>query len=269
MADQSDVESALVTVASNALYPNGTAAASVPGVDCRIYRGWPNAAALDSDLRAGIVNVTVFPSPDPGRATTRYQQEWVAAAVAPTLTTSVSANTVSFGGIGDSGQVAGILADASTYAYRTAAGDTPASVAANLAAQIRADRIVLVSASTVTIPGAGRLVARVVADASAWKEIRRQSRSFRITCWCPTPVLRDLAAIAIDQLLADMPFLDLADGTQARLIYCGTAVFDQSQDALLYRRDLLYSAEYVTTLAASMPSMLFGELGINSATVPA
>jgi len=31
MADQSDVETALVTLASAALYPNGTNASSVPG----------------------------------------------------------------------------------------------------------------------------------------------------------------------------------------------------------------------------------------------
>ena len=61
MADQSDVEIALVSVVSAALYPNGTDEASVPGPDCRIYRGWPNSAALDADLAAGKINVTVFP----------------------------------------------------------------------------------------------------------------------------------------------------------------------------------------------------------------
>lgn len=76
MADQSDVEVTLVSLTSAALYPNGTAGASVPGADCRIYRGWPNPAALDSDLRAGIINVTVFPSHGAGQITTRYQQQW-------------------------------------------------------------------------------------------------------------------------------------------------------------------------------------------------
>jgi hypothetical protein len=39
MADESDVEVALVNVISAALYPNGTSQASIPGPDCRIYRG--------------------------------------------------------------------------------------------------------------------------------------------------------------------------------------------------------------------------------------
>ncbi len=267
MADQSDVEGALVTLASAALYPGGTATASVPGVDCRIYRGWPNAAALDTDLRAGIVNVTVFPGQGEGRVTTRYQQEWAASLATPTLTAAVSGSAVSFAGTADLGQIAGLLVDGCPYAYRTQPGDTPAAVAANLAALARMNQVVQLAAATLTIPAAGRLLARVVADAPAWKEVRRQTQIFRITCWCPTPATRDAAAIAIDQSLAAIAFIDLADATQGRVVYAGTTVFDQSQDALLYRRDLLYSIEYATTLATTQPAMLFGEIDINAATV--
>ena len=268
MADQSDVEAALVALASAALYPNGISAASVPGVDCRIYRGWPNAAALDADLRAGVVNVTVFPGQG-GRVTTRYQQQWVATPTPAGLTVSVSGSSVSFGGNAALGQLAGILVDRRTYAYRTQLGDTPAAVAANLAAQARADQIVLLSGVTLTVPGAGRLLARVVADRSAKQEVRRQLQTFRITCWCPTPAVRDVAAVAIDQSLATTPFINLSDGTQGWITYSGTIVFDQSQDALLYRRDLIYSVEYATTLSAMQPVMLFGQIDINAATVPA
>ena len=92
---------------------------------------------------------------------------------------------------------------------------------------------------------------------------------FRVTCWCPTPQTRDAAAGAIDLAMAPLTFLDLADGSQGRVIYAGTTVFDQSQDALLYRRDLLYSVEYATVLTATQPAMLFGELGVNAAQVVA
>lgn len=268
MADQSDVETALVALASAALYPNGTEAASVPGVNCRIYRGWPSAAALDADLRAGVVNVTVFPGQG-GRVTTRYQQQWAANPTSATLTASVSGLSVSFDGSATVGQLAGLLIDQHSYAYRTQVGDTPAAVAANLAAQARADQIVLLSGATLTVPGAGRLLARVVADQTAQQEVRRQLQTFRVTCWCPTPSTRDLAAVAIDQSLATMAFVSLSDGTQGRLIYAGTVVFDQSQDALLYRRDLLYSVEYATTLSVMQPAMLLGQIDVNAATVPA
>ena len=90
-----------------------------------------------------------------------------------------------------------------------------------------------------------------------------------MTCWCPTPHTRDAAAGAIDLAMVPLTFLALADGSQGRVIYAGTTVFDQSQNALLYRRDLLYSVEYATVLTATQPAMLFGELGVNAAQVVA
>jgi hypothetical protein len=56
----------------------------------------------------------------------------------------------------------------------------------------------------------------------------------------------------------------LADATSGKLNYVGTTVFDQSQNASLYRRDLTYNVEYATTLSSSKPAMLFGNLGLNA-----
>jgi hypothetical protein len=265
MADQSDVENELVALASAALYPNGTNSSSLPGPVCRIYRGWPKAAALNADLAAGYVNVTVFPASPAVRNTTRYPETWVTAPVVPALTVTVTGPVVTFGGSASIGQVAGVRVDSQSYAYRTIATDTPASVAANIAALARADGIVTLSQATLTFQGAGDVKARVVADASGLMEIRRQVQSFRITCWCPTPTLRDTAAIAIDTSLAAMSFITLPDGTAARLIFSGSTVLDQSEDANLYRRDLVYSVEYATTITAPQASMLFGSLDLNSA----
>ena len=164
MADEADVEVALVNVVAAALYPNGISGASVPGPDCRIYRGWPISAALDADLAAGTVNVTVFPSAGMGRTMTRFMEQWIGAPAVPTLTTSVAGTTVSFAGSADVGQIAGILVDGASYAYRTQVGDTPASVAANLASMARTQSIVLLSDNTLTISGAGDLLSRVIAD---------------------------------------------------------------------------------------------------------
>ena len=93
----------------------------------------------------------------------------------------------------------------------------------------------------------------------------RQVQQFRIVCWCPNPLICDKTAIAIDLKLASQPFLELADGTKGRLVYVGGAVFDQSQDAALYRRDLIYSVEYATTNTAAQPAMLFGTETLNTA----
>lgn len=174
MADQSDVENALVSLVSRALYPNGTGATSVAGVDCRIYRGWPNPAALDGDLAAGKINITVFPGSGAGRTTTRYAERWVGPTAVPSLTVVVAGTSATFGGSAESGQIAGILVDGKSYAYRTRTGDTPGLVAANLAAMVRDNSVVQLSQNTLSIAGAGSLLGRVVADAPAQQEVRRQ-----------------------------------------------------------------------------------------------
>jgi hypothetical protein len=268
MADASDVEVALVSAVTTALYPNGSTAPSVPGADCRIYRGWPNSAALDSDLTAGTINVTVFPSGGNPRTTTRYMERWNDQTPGQvTLTASVSNGSVTFNGTVAQGQVAGILVNGVSYAYRVQSADSPALVAANLGAMIRANMIVQVSGSTLTIAGAGDLLARVVADSTVQKEVRRQEQVFRVTCWCPTPTTRDATAIAIDQAMSGVRFLSLPDGGTGRMTYSGTTVYDQSQNARLYRRDLNYLVEYPTTITSSNPSMLFGELVLNSNSI--
>lgn len=267
MADQSDVEAALLALISSAIYPAGPSSGSTVSVDCRIYRGWPNSSALDSDLRAGLANVTVFPTPDSGQVTTRHLPIWQATPAAVTLMASVSGNTVTISGTPSAGQVAGLLVDQRAYAYAVQATDTPASVAANLASQARPAIIVQQSGATITIPGAYSLKARVVAQAQATSQIRRQRHDLRVTCWCPSPNARDAIATAIDQAFALVRFIPLPDGTEAHLTYRGTTVLDQSQDALLYRRDLVYSLEYPTIVTQAQPAMLWGQLGLGAAEV--
>src|SRR5580704_8874189 len=165
MADESDVETALANAASVALYPNGPRAASVPGPDCRVYRGWPTSGALDADLAIGTINVTVFPSARVGRTTTRYATRWSGTPATPVLYATVAGTVVTFAGVAAAGQVAGILADGQSYAYLIRSGDTPELVAANLASLMRARRVVNLSGATVAIVGATTIQGRVVADA--------------------------------------------------------------------------------------------------------
>jgi hypothetical protein len=58
--------------------------------------------------------------------------------------------------------------------------------------------------------------------------------------------------------MARTPFLTLADGTTARITLAGGATIDQSENASLYRRDLIYAADYATTFTAAQPAMVFG-----------
>jgi len=172
-----------------------------------------------------------------------------------------------FGGTAEQGQIAGILVDGTAYANRVRTGDTNRSVAANLAAMARASSVVQLSQGALTIPGARQLAARVVADAPAKQEVRRQEQGFRVIFWCPDPTTRDTAASAVDLALSGHHFITLNDGTSGRLTYAGTTEFDQSQNARLYRRDLNYSVEYATILSDTLPTMLFGTLGLNSVSI--
>ena len=260
MADQSDVEAVLARLVSGVIYPQGTSAPSILGVDCRIYRGWPNSAALNADLAGKRVNITVFPEPRQQVNSTRWSSEFIPVALAvPTLTVSVSGNAATFGGSADPGQVAGLLADDMAVVHRIESGDTPSMVAAILASYLRTQRATVLSGATVTVPSARLLIGRVVADQRFTEELRRQLQRFRITCWCPDPASRDAAAAAVDAALAAQPFIALPDGTQGRLRFVSSAVFDQSQDAQLYRRDLVYSVDYSTTQTTTLPSMIFGD----------
>jgi hypothetical protein len=270
MADQSDVENAFVAAITATLYPGGPAAASVIGRDgasvtVRIYRGWPVSAALQADLSNGIVNITVFPSGEPHN-TTRYPSNWtVTTAAISTLAVSVTANAVTFGGATAIGQMAGLSVDGATYIYLVQAGDTTAFVAAALAAQlIAAGLLVQISGATVTVPSAAKLFARVEQAQSAYQETRRQRQSFRVSCWCPAPLLRDQVASTIDTAMASTSFLALADGTSARITLTGGATIAQSENAILYRRDLIYAADYATILTAAQPAMVFGTGSLSS-----
>lgn len=97
--------------------------------------------------------------------------------------------------------------------------------------------------------------------------MRRQEQGFRITAWCSAPGIRDATCTLIDAALAGIPFLALPDGSAGRLRYRGTATMDQSQDAALYRRDLIYTVEYPTTLTDLLPAMLFADLDLNDETI--
>ena len=258
MPSQADVELALVSFIGHVLYPGGLAFAPAIGAESRIYRGWPNAALLEADLAAGLINVSVFALPNTTTDTTRYMSTWVVSPADPTLEVATAGNTVTFTGVAGPGQLAGILVGGHSFVYRTSLGDTPVSVAGVLATALEATGPVMISDATITLPHVASVVARTCADASASLEARRQRQGFRLTAWCPTPELRDSTCAILDVAFATTPFLTLADGSAARLQFMSTTSFDERQDALLYRRDMLYMIEYATTLVEIQPSMLFG-----------
>jgi hypothetical protein len=264
MADQSDVETALADLAVGVLYPGGLAAPSLLGMACLVYRGWPDGQALERDLAAGMVHVSVFPASGEQRNTTRWAEEFSPlATVAPSLSIGVAGNVATIGGRADPGQLVGLLVDNMAVVHRTRAGDTPAMVAAVLAADIRTRRVAVLDGAHVTVPGAGRMIGRVVADQAVLGETRRQRAGFRLSCWCADPVTRDAVAGAIDAAMSLRNFIGLADGMQGRLRHVSTSVFDEGRKAGIFRRDLVYDVEYATTALTKLPSMIFGDVTVS------
>ena len=132
-------------------------------------------------------------------------------------------------------------------------------MAAVLAAYLRTRRIVQVDGARLLVPGVASLIGRVVADQPGLRQIRRQRQRFRVSCWCADPASRDAAGAAVDGALSALAFVALPDGTAGRLKFVSSMLLDQSQNAALYRRDLVYSVEYATTLGRVLPSMIFGD----------
>ena len=260
MADQSDVGAALVSEITDILYPNGFSCSGLLSQTVKIYRGWPNTALLKTDLASNTLNVSVFANVSTPRNTTRWAEgSVISVTTTPSLKVDVSGTSATFSGAAHTGQLAGLLVDTLAVVHRTVAGDSPEVVAATLAEMIRSRRIALANGATVTVPGAGLMVGRVVADQTVLRWTRSQLQQFRISCWCPDPDSRDKVISLIDTAFATRTFIGLADGSSGRLRYEGTTEFDQSQDAALYRRDLIYSVDYLTTVTDVLPSMIFGD----------
>ena len=260
MADLSDVENAIVTEVIGALYPNGTSQTSAVGVTCRVYRGWPSPAALNSDLAAGVVNVTVFPATAPDEVPDPYFDKLYATIMPITLTATVTAQSVTLSGLGVAGQIVGLLIDGAPFSYAVKEGDTTESVAANLVTLISGVRVATLSGPTLTVPGVTTLIARIVMSTALMRALRRQRREIQANCWCPSPTLRDSVCSIVDTTLSTSSFIGLPDGTKAHVGYVSTQVYDQSQNALLYRRDLRYRFEFTTISRTIVPIMLFGDL---------
>lgn len=263
MADISDVEQAVVNTVTTILYPAGSSQPSIIGAICRVYRGWPNPGTLNSDLTAAIVNVTVVTDSASGRTTTRYLPEWQMTSQQAGTTASVNGQTITVSGNPAVGDVVGALIDGAAYAYRVQFGDTAGLVAANIALVIQTRRPALAQGLDVLVASSSSIVMRVVCDSTTSFESRRQEKDLRIIFWCPSPPIRDIVASATDLAIDQISFLGLPDNSHTRIVYRNTTSHDQSQNALLYRRDLVYNIEYPTVLKSEDPSMLFGASDVN------
>jgi hypothetical protein len=268
VADQSDVEQALVNLITTILYPTPPTQLSVSPVinaTCRIFRGWPVKSSLDADLAAGVANISVISRPGTARPATRYVGTPVTtvSTPSPTLTVAVAGNVVTWGGTGGALQITGVQVgtgpNASTgYAMRLLASDTPTTVAARFAAGIPGASI---SGSAVTIPTNLPVKALVEADVITSTEERRQDEEFQITISVATPALRDVIGSVLDLAFAQTPWLTVAEalGTQSsnRMTFKSHSLSDRPENADLFVRMIFMSVNYAKTLVVGTPLAMF------------
>ena len=254
----SDVETALVAAAAAALYPAGTASPSAVGAACRVYRGWPVGDALDSHIAAGQVDVSVYSRPGMSKNTTRYPLQWSAQSIAsPSFTVSVTGTEVTFSGNSGPSCLAGIQLGSTPYVYVTKTTDAPSDVAAGLAALAPGCNAV---GSVLTAPGP--VIARIGGLGTVSKEVRREWQELQVTVWSPTPELRDSVSAALDIALAQLPWLTLAEGSSARLLYHGQATSDMTSKAKIWRKDLFFGVEFGVSATAQAAQLLFADVSV-------
>jgi hypothetical protein len=260
MADLSDVEQAIVNTIAGLVYPTGSSNPSAVLNDAgapmpvRLYRGWPIAAALDADLAAGTVNISVQTRNGTEKNTTRFHPDYQTVATeAATVAAQVNALDqvviTGAGAVGITQWVTVLVGTRVVVAYNVLAADTPTTIASALAVALTAAGVPATSSLGVVslTAQAPYLAAQVGVTGTQAAEWRRQETQVQITMWCPTPVVRDNAAKLVEPTLAKTTFLTMPDQFQARFRYHNTVQFDGGEKVALYRRDLIFSVEYATT----------------------
>ncbi|CAN7328838.1 hypothetical protein LJR084_001919 [Variovorax sp. LjRoot84] len=246
MADMTEVADVLVGLIAAAVYPNGIGQPPAGGVQAKIYQGWPDPGQLQTDLAAHIAHVSVFPS-DKVKITTRRMPEWQQlVAPAPTLAAEVVGTDITLSGTISTPQAVALIIDGKDYAYGAQAGDTLSSIAAALAAQVAVDQAATSVGPVISIPGAHRLVARIVANGTSAKEVSREARIFTVSIWADCFDRREPLAKVITPVLADLTHLSLPDGTDATVEYMGSRQIDTEQKHGIYRREIDLSIDYPT-----------------------
>lgn len=267
MCDLQDVVDTFIGVINGIIYPNGTNNPSISGVTTQIFGGWPDAAQLDANMKAGITSVNVYPRNEE-RNTTRYAKVWQPVALnTPTLFWQLVGLNLTLSGAvpnvtANNPHNIMIMFNGKPYIYGVQPTDTLASACAALAGLAG---IASTGATLNFSPGSRVTATRIGIFGTSAMEIRRQERQFQIGIWAPSPQERTATAKPIDLALADTNFLVMPDLSAGRLIYKSSHESDKSQQQLQFRRDLFCTVEYPTLKFLSVPQILAEVINVDAA----
>lgn len=254
MATIAQVRDTLVALATAAVYPNGTSAASVTGAQVTLGAGWPLPADIDAAMAAGYSIVSVWPVPG-ATATVPQLFEPPTSTFGP-IGMSAAVNspyTITLTGTPNVGEYALASID-SRYAYSVLAaqGATNASMAAALASQIATQYPgTTASNGVITVPGAHVLECGLGAPGTMTTMVWRQKQMFRVVIRSPNDPDRNTLEGAIDPIFKSTMRLLISDGSQGQMVFNNVIENDLSERVGEYQRQLVYSVTYPTNLAVA------------------
>ena len=258
MADESQVEAAIVQTLGNLIYPNGTSQPSALGALVDIQRGWPTESDIRNAANQNAVLVRVHSIAGLSRDRTRYPRVWQFAPQSGiTLVATQNGQEITFSGTAVAGYFVGVISGAVGYSYAVQASDTPATVAQALAALIPN---ATASGPVLTLPNLPNSGNNVVTQGGIGAlEVARQRQMFTVATWSPTWQLRDSLMQLAFPLLAYTFRLVLADNTVATLMDLETTgPEDNTALAGVWRRDLRLDYDYALTYTQSFPAVTVG-----------
>jgi hypothetical protein len=264
MADESQVEAAIVTMLSAILYPSGTSQPSLLNTGINIERGWPTEADVRAAVKTNLVLIRVHAVGGFSKDETRFPRSWLDQPVsANTLTATLNGFAVTFGGTPAVGQFIGVTSAEVGYAYAVASSDTLVSIASNLAAEIPGANA---SGAILTLPTAATLPVVTLTEAgNSMLEPARAVQIFAVATWSPTPALRDSVMQLIFPQAVSTYRLVLADASIATLMDIQTTGPDDIPGrAGEWRRDLRLTYDYPVAIVQYFPPVTIPILGLTA-----
>jgi hypothetical protein len=264
MADESQVEAAIVTLLGSVLYPLGTTFPSVVNNPINVERGWPTEADVRVAVQTNLSIIRVHAVTGFSKDETRFPRAWLdqATGIIP-LTASLSGYKLIFGGTCIPGLYIGVISQGVGYTYVTTVLDTPSTIAAALGAAIPGSTS---SGLTVMLFQGGLLPEVILTQVgNSMLEPGRVAQLFTVAVWAPTPALRDAILQIIFAQLSYTYRLVLADGSIATLMDIqGTGPEDIPGRAGEWRRDIRLHYDYAITLVQNFPPVTVAVLNMNA-----
>jgi len=260
----------------------------------QVASGWPPSAVLNQVAQASVngtpTNLAVVAVYDRkiSRNSTRWNPVIVSEVVTQaTLTSSVTSpqvigprqsTTINLGGFVTPNdavsavfqQGSPVLGAAGAAVAIAGATDTPATVAAALAAKIEADPVLSTWVSALAV-GASVVLTSLLTlgpikvyshtgnTAQRTREIGRRSRSLQIPCWTRTDEARQALCNPIDVLIQSLALnfgVTFPDGTMGRVLYQNDFDTEDATVQNVYRRDFHVTVDYPVTQQDVLYSVL-------------